>query len=56
MNTTAYVCPVVNQGQLISLDEMILDDRLRPSVAYLRDFGQVVPGHGFDSKELTLEG
>ena len=46
--TTAYVCPVVEQGKTVSLDEMPLDDQQRPLIAYLRGLGRVVSADDFN--------
>ena len=46
--TTAYVCPVIEKGNLITLDEMTIDENLKPLVTYLRGLGQIVPADDFD--------
>lgn len=40
--TTAYVCPVVEDGRTVTLDEMPIEPHLRPLLAFLRERGHVV--------------
>ncbi len=46
--TTAYVCPVIEKGNVVTLDEMPFDENLKPLVGYLRGLGQIVPANDFD--------
>jgi hypothetical protein len=48
-STTAYVCPTNEEGRLVTLDDMPLEDDLRPLVSYLRGRDHVIPADDFDA-------
>lgn len=47
--TTAYVCPTNENGNLVTLDAMPLEDDLRPLVDYLRGRGHLISADDFDA-------
>lgn len=46
--TTAYVCPVVEAGSVVTLDSMEIDDSLRPLIAYLRGVDKLMAADDFE--------
>ena len=54
-STTAYVCPTNEDGRLITLDDMPLEDDLRPLVTYLRGRDHVIPADDFDALAYDKE-
>ena len=46
--TTAYVCPTTEGGTRVTLDEIDLDDSLRPLATYLRGLGKLVSADDFE--------
>lgn len=41
--TTAYVYPILDRGKVVGLDDMPIENHLRPLISYLRERGQVIP-------------
>ena len=54
-STTAYVCPTNEEGRLVTLDDMPLEDDLRPLVSYLRGRDHVIPADDFDALAYDKE-
>ncbi len=50
--TTAYVYPIRDRGQVITLDDMPIADHLRPLIAYLRERGHVVSADDYEPSRL----
>jgi len=48
--TTAYVCPTLDGERIVTLDDMPIEDHLRPLITYLRGRGQLVPADDFVPK------
>jgi hypothetical protein len=48
--TTAYVCPNLDGDRVITLDEMPIEEHLRPLITYLRGRGKLVPADDFVPK------
>ncbi|NKB56436.1 MAG: TonB-dependent receptor [Alphaproteobacteria bacterium] len=51
-NATMYVCPGIEDGNLITLDKMPVVDHLLPLITYLRERGKIIPDDSFDPTAL----